>query len=157
MELRGATRSLLQRGVVASINVAEVRHAVVGRGWGINVHFVTLRPSASRPRIGAVGTLVSHGVVVESATKEAMKKLLLVSVLAFVSSGAFAQSSQSQGSAQADTNGNVATTLERSSEAKRSADRTVGMSSGARSSGPNGTANDRPTAKGDPARPTLAG
>jgi hypothetical protein len=46
-----------------------------------------------------------------------MNKLLLVSVLAFVSSGAFAQSSQSQGSAQADTNGNVATTLERSSEA----------------------------------------
>jgi hypothetical protein len=39
-----------------------------------------------------------------------MKKLILIGTFLLVSSGAFAQSSQGQGGAQAGTNGNAATT-----------------------------------------------
>jgi hypothetical protein len=83
-----------------------------------------------------------------------MKKLILVSAVALMSSGAFAQSSQSQGGAQAGTNGNVAATPNGQVRQNGMRDGTVGMSSGmqtgTRSSGPNGTASDRPAAKGGP-------
>jgi hypothetical protein len=39
-----------------------------------------------------------------------MKKLIVIGALAVISSGAFAQSSQGQGGAQAGTNGNASTT-----------------------------------------------
>jgi hypothetical protein len=80
-----------------------------------------------------------------------MKKLILVSALAIVSSGALAQSSQSQGGAQPGTNGNAATAPRGAAMQNGTRGGTTGMNSGMKSSGPNGTANARPTAKGGPA------
>jgi hypothetical protein len=80
-----------------------------------------------------------------------MKSLILVSALAIISSGAFAQSSQSQGGAQAGTNGNAATAPAAPAAQNGMRTGTTGMNSGMKSSGPNGSANDRPTAKGGPA------
>lgn len=79
-----------------------------------------------------------------------MKKSILVGALAIISSGALAQSSQSQGGAQASTNGNAATAPTASTSQGVMGQETTGMNSGTKSSGPNGSANDRPTAKGGP-------
>jgi hypothetical protein len=80
-----------------------------------------------------------------------MKKLILVGALALMSSGAFAQSSQGQGAAQAGTNGNGAnapgSAMQSSGEIRTG---TTGSNTGMQSTGPNGTAGDRPTAKAGP-------
>lgn len=86
------------------------------------------------------------------ATEETMKKMILVGALALVTSGAFAQSSQSQGGGQAGTNGNAANapgSAMQSSGMNRT--ETTGSNTGMQSTGPNGTAGDRPTAKSGPA------
>jgi hypothetical protein len=80
-----------------------------------------------------------------------MKKLIFAGALAIITSGAFAQSSQSQGGAQAGTNGNATTAPSGTAMQNGMRSGTTGMNSGMKSSGPNGTANDRPTAKGGPA------
>jgi hypothetical protein len=79
-----------------------------------------------------------------------MKELILVGVLALMSSGAWAQSSQGQGAAQAGTNGNGAnapgSAMQSSGEIRTG---TTRSNTGMQNTGPNETAGDRPTAKAD--------
>lgn len=89
--------------------------------------------------------------------EETMKKLILVGALALMSSGAWAQPSQSQGGAQAGTGGTSSTTpgaMQNGSTGGMTNGTTgmnSGMQTGTKSSGPNGTAGDQPMAKGGPA------
>lgn len=84
-----------------------------------------------------------------------MHMLMMAGAIALVSSGAFAQPSQSQGGAQAGTNGNGANApgaaMQRGTMGSDTTGMNSGMQSGTKSSGPNGSAGDRPTAKGGPA------
>src|ERR1700760_4142420 len=85
-----------------------------------------------------------------------MKKILLASAIALISSGAFAQSSQGQGAAAAGTNGNGANApgaaMQNGNMGNGSMGAgTTGMNSGMQSTGPNGSAGDVPKAKGGPA------
>jgi hypothetical protein len=95
--------------------------------------------------------IMLRSVEFDSLTEGTMKKLILVGALALMSSGAFAQTSQGQGGAQAGTNGSAAnapgSAMQSSGETRTG---TTGSNTGMQSTGPNGSAGDRPTAKSGP-------
>jgi hypothetical protein len=80
-----------------------------------------------------------------------MKKFILIGALVLASSGAFAQSSQGQGGAQAGTNGNAATTPNSATtqNGMREGD-TTGINGGAPSGGVSSSQPHQPSATGPP-------